>query len=260
MSFLEKLFRGTIATSIEREMGHVETVNSQSVRVIARDSSNLISKCSGLVVPTAASALYAKGCVFVKTNALTGIDGSYRNIGTAASCLFKQFSSVSYEDVSDGGASNGPIIKKTLQPGEAYTGTTAGLMVKNYGDATATVPSGEFTGLYVNLKGLHTDPGNNTSLISAHVHASNTTVVHAGLWLYGDMTNGVKMSGSTLTSAIDISEATAVTNLANLPAAATDKVLEANSGSVPGSCNYVVRVATQTGTPIYLLGFTSKPS
>jgi len=126
------------------------------------------------------------------------------------------------DDTQGGGASNGPLIKKSLQAGEAYTGTTAGLMVKNYGDdGTETVPSGEFTGLYVSLKGLHTDPGHNTSLISAHVHASNTTVVHAGLWLYGDMTNGVKASGSTLTNMVDLSEATAITNLASLPAAGT---------------------------------------
>jgi len=136
-------------------------------------------------------------------------------------------------DEVDGGASTGSIIKKTLQAGEAYTGTTAGLMVKNYcEDDTVTVPSGEFTGLYVNLKGLHTDPGNNTSLISAHVHGSNTTTVHAGLWLYGDMTNGVKASGSTLTSMIDISEATAVTNLVDLPAAGTAPV---GSGSLDDS-------------------------
>jgi len=127
-------------------------------------------------------------------------------------------------DVAAGGAANGSLVKKQLQAGEAYTTTTAGLMVKNYGEATATVPSGEYTGLYVNLKGLHTDPGNNTSLISAHVHASNTTTVHAGLWLYGDMTNGVKASGSTLTTMVDISQATAVTNLVSLPALSTAPV------------------------------------
>lgn len=132
-------------------------------------------------------------------------------------------------DVADslaGGASNGNIILKTLQAGQAYTGTTAGLMVKNYcADATVTVPSGEFCGLYINLKGLHVDPGHNTSLISAHVHGSNTTTVWAGLWLYGDMVNGIKASGSTLTNLLDISEATAVTNLMTLPAAGTDPVI-----------------------------------
>jgi len=94
-------------------------------------------------------------------------------------------------DSAVGGAANGSIIKKQLIAGEAYTTTTAGLMVKNYGEATATVPSGEFTGLYVSVKGLHTDPGHNTSIISAHVHASDTTVVWAVLWLYGDMINGI---------------------------------------------------------------------
>ena len=161
------------------------------------------------------------------------------------------------EDTQDGGAANGPIIKKQLQVGEDYTTTTAGLMVKNYGDAAATCSSGEFCGLYVNLKGLHTDPGNNTSIISAHVHASNTTTVHAGVWLYGDMTNGLKMSGSTLTNAIDISEATAVTNLVALPAAGTAPVTAnalvpsaaPDAGTVGADACITVTV---DGTPYYI--------
>jgi len=124
-------------------------------------------------------------------------------------------------DSAVGGASNGSILKKQLIASEDYTGTTAGTMVKMYGEASATVSSGEFTGLYVTVKGLHTSPGHNASIISAHVHASNTTEIWAGLWLYGDMINGIKMSGSTLTNALDISEATAVTNLMTLPAAST---------------------------------------
>jgi len=143
-----------------------------------------------------------------------------------ASTILNMNASINVADTLAGGAANGNIIKKTLQAGEAYTTTTAGLMVKNYcADGTVTVPSGEFTGLYVNVKGLHVSPGNNASLISAHVHGSNTTVIHAGLWLYGDMTNGVKASGSTLTNMIDISEATSVTNFAAFPAAGTDPVV-----------------------------------
>ena len=153
-------------------------------------------------------------------------------------------------DSQTGGASNGSVIKKQLITAEDYTGTTAGVMAKMYGVSGATVSSGEFTGLYVSVKGLHVSPGNNASIISAHVHGSNTTVIHAGLWLYGDMTNGVKMSGSTLTSAIDISEATAVTNLFDLPAAGTAPVAT-GEGTVG---NQKVSVAvTYGGTTGYLV-------
>ncbi|MCP3684648.1 MAG: hypothetical protein GY861_18430 [bacterium] len=162
------------------------------------------------------------------------------------------------EDTQDGGASNGNIVKKTLQAGEAYTGTTAGLMVKNYcADGTVTVPSGEFTGLYINVKGLHTSPGNNASLISAHVHGSNTTVIHAGLWLYGDMTNGVKMSGSTLTSLIDGSEVTAVSNLANLKAA-TDGAVEASVATPAGNTTHCMRILIDGSTPGYIPVYAAK--
>jgi len=187
------------------------------------------------------------------TGTITLTDGANGNItlATNGTGIFDVNSVLNVEDTITGGASNGNIIKKTLQAGEAYTGTTAGLMVKCYdADGTVTVPSGEFTGLYVNLKGLHTDPGNNTSLISAHVHASNTTTVHAGLWLYGDMTNGVKMSGSTLTSAIDISEATAVTHLFDLPAGGTAPVTAA-TGAV-GNTTHKIAIDIG-GTTRYLV-------
>ena len=264
MSYLQKYFRGIIATKILREVGHVKTINSQSIRVLETDHNEDVTECSGTVAkPTDGGTGYAVGCEYIDTDASTGSQ-IYVNGGTNTSCLFSLLQTASIlniGDVSAGGASNGSIVKKTLQAGEAYTGTTAGLMVKNYGtDGTETVPSGEFCGLYVNIKGLHTDPGNNTSLISAHVHASNTTVVHAGLWIYGDMTNGVKASDSTLTSMLDVSEATKVTNLIDLPAAATDTILEANTNTTPANCTHIIRCATQTSTPIYLLGFTSKPT
>lgn len=151
------------------------------------------------------------------------------------------------EDTGVGGAALGSVIKKQLVAGEAYTATTAGLMIKNYGEATATIPNGEFCAVYASVKGLHTDPGNNTSIISAHVHASNTTTVHAGLWIYGDMTNGVKMSGSTLTSAIDISEATAVTNLVALPAAGTAPVAVGEGAVGSQKASIKVKYGATTG-------------
>jgi len=160
------------------------------------------------------------GAMFVLGGDVTMTNGGVVTIGTLAHALSVDHM-IDVEDSQVGGAANGSVIKKQLVAGEAYTVTTAGVMVKMYGEATATVPSGEFCALYASLKGLHTDPGNNTSIISAHVHASNTTVVHAGLWVYGDVTNGVKASGSTLTNLLDISEATAVANVISLPALST---------------------------------------
>jgi len=159
-------------------------------------------------------------------------------------------------DSADGGASNGSILKKQLAAGEAYTGTTAGTMVKMYGEATATVPSGEFCAVYASLKGLHTDPGNNTSIISAHVHASNTTVVHAGVWLYGDMTNGFKMSGSTLTNALDLSQATAVTNVLALPALSTAPVSGQTTADYTFT-KYAKLAITIGGATYYLIADTT---
>ena len=54
------------------------------------------------------------------------------------------------------------------------------------------------------------------------------------------VTNGVKASGSTLTSLLDISEATAVTNVIKLPAA----------GTAPVTANALVPAAAPDGTTV----------
>lgn len=43
----------------------------------------------GTVVPTATTAGYEKGCIFVKLDAATGVSGIYVNNGTSASCVFE---------------------------------------------------------------------------------------------------------------------------------------------------------------------------
>lgn len=61
-----------------------------SVSCLLKDSSNKILLCSGTTVPTAGTSGFAKGCLFLKTDAATTIGGRYMNIGTSTSCIFVQ--------------------------------------------------------------------------------------------------------------------------------------------------------------------------
>lgn len=62
-------------------------VGEVNVTVMAVDENNKILFAKGTTVPTDGTAGFAKGCLFIKTNA-TGA-GLYVNNGTDTSCSFK---------------------------------------------------------------------------------------------------------------------------------------------------------------------------
>ena len=94
MSYLQKYFRGTIATQVLREVGNVETINSQSIRVLERDYNDDVAECSGTVsFPTDGGSGYAVGCEYIDTDALIGAQ-LYVNEGTNTSCDFNLVKSI----------------------------------------------------------------------------------------------------------------------------------------------------------------------
>lgn len=58
------------------------------ITVYLRDKSDKIMLASGTDVPTDTTAGYAKGCIFIDTNVVTGSTGIYENVGTTSSCNF----------------------------------------------------------------------------------------------------------------------------------------------------------------------------
>ncbi len=68
--------------------GETETINSVSVVGLEADPSGNLLYCQGLTVPTNGSSGYAKGCTFIKTDAVSGTSGVYENVGTNTSCIF----------------------------------------------------------------------------------------------------------------------------------------------------------------------------
>lgn len=93
-------FKMAIATSLLREVGTVVTINSQSIRVYARDENSKVTRCSGTVTISGGGSGYAKGCQYVKTDAATGVDGMYENIGTTSSCTFVQVDAVTPGEIA----------------------------------------------------------------------------------------------------------------------------------------------------------------
>lgn len=67
-------------------IGKSLTKNDVAIRVLEVDKDGNISRCSGLTAPTGAG--YAKGCLFVKTDAASGVSSIYENVGTTSTASF----------------------------------------------------------------------------------------------------------------------------------------------------------------------------
>lgn len=61
-----------------------------AVTVLIRDNENKILMASGTSLPSDGGSTYAKGCVFIKTDAADTARAWYENIGTKTSCNFEQ--------------------------------------------------------------------------------------------------------------------------------------------------------------------------
>jgi len=98
------------------------------------------------------------------------------------------------------GASAGHIIKNTYETDATSSGTQAGLIIKAYDETNTVHNGGEFAGLYINVKN-YSDPiaGGETALITAHNYGSGGLyqVIDYGVVLYGDLREGVKLTGGT---------------------------------------------------------------
>ena len=82
--------------------GEDEVINSIAVKVLlesgsSKDSNILI--CTGLTKPTDGSDGFAKGCLFIKTDAASGTKGLYENQGTKTSCIFNIIGDISSAEI-----------------------------------------------------------------------------------------------------------------------------------------------------------------
>jgi hypothetical protein len=92
---MTKVFNRTI-----KLVGDTRVINSVTVKVLEYDSQGKVSRASGLVVPTGAG--YAKGCLFVKTDAADGTKAIYENQGTTSVASFNLMGDISAAELADG--------------------------------------------------------------------------------------------------------------------------------------------------------------
>ena len=88
--------------------GKTKTVGSVEVNIILQNVSEMVLFCTGLSLSTGAG--FAKGCLFIKTDAATGVKGLYENIGTTTVASFNKIGDITsaemeasllrYKDVS----------------------------------------------------------------------------------------------------------------------------------------------------------------
>jgi len=81
--------------------GRAETVGAESVTVLFKDANSKIVLATGLTVPTADTAGYAKGALFIKTDAADGTKGLYENQGTTALSDFNLVGSITSAEIAD---------------------------------------------------------------------------------------------------------------------------------------------------------------
>ncbi len=80
--------------------GHAIEVNEIELQVLQYDGDSKILLCTGTTVPTADSAGFAKGCLFIKTDAADGTKGLYENQGTTSESDFNLVGDISSAELS----------------------------------------------------------------------------------------------------------------------------------------------------------------
>ena len=84
------IYVGTTPTAVVDASGNVSgaTISATSTSIL-KDSAGKLLIAQGTTVPSDATNGYAKGCLFIDTDVVSGTSGLYVNVGTSTSCVFK---------------------------------------------------------------------------------------------------------------------------------------------------------------------------
>ena len=78
--------------------GYSRTISATTVTSLIEDDNGHMLLCSGTSVPSALD-YFAKGCMFIKTDAAATAKAVYENTGTSDSCVFNLMGEVSPSDI-----------------------------------------------------------------------------------------------------------------------------------------------------------------
>ncbi len=99
--------------------GNDTTIDSVDVEIIVADDQDNALICRGLTVPSA-DAGYAKGAIFIKTDAGDGVKSLYENQGTTSSCNFNLIGDISTAEIANNAITVAKISNSLLK----YTDVT----------------------------------------------------------------------------------------------------------------------------------------
>lgn len=133
MAFKKK---GTITADQFKAIGQSAAPGATTVTVLLRNSADLILFATGTTVPGAETG-YAKSCLFIKTDAGTGVAGLYENIGTTSSASFNLIGSISAGEIT---LATGSILVGTAGVAAALDAKTSGQILVGNGTTVVSVP------------------------------------------------------------------------------------------------------------------------
>jgi len=110
--------------------GESRTIDAIAIKVLEYDANGDVLRCTGLTAPTGSG--YSKGCLFIKTDAATGVKALYENEGTTTSASFNLVGSVSAGEV-------------TLAEGSFLVGNSSGVATALNGKTDAQILIGNGT-------------------------------------------------------------------------------------------------------------------
>ena len=108
-------YRSSVAANFFQPIGNTESPGATEVTVIEKDSSDNVLRATGTSVP-GTEAGYAKGALFIKTDAGAGVKSVYENIGTTSASSFNLIGDVSASEI-------------TLAEGSVLVGNGSGVAV-----------------------------------------------------------------------------------------------------------------------------------
>jgi hypothetical protein len=159
-----------------------KVVGTVTVLIYDPDGNRILSR--GTTVPSAAAG-YAKGALFLKTNAGNGVQALYENIGTTASCSFSLVGSIVPAEIA-------------LPEGNLLIGNNVGAAVALDGKASGVIPIGNGTTMTMNAI---------TGVISLSTAGLTAFVANsvANAALAAMAAGSVKVGNAAGTAAIDLS-------------------------------------------------------
>lgn len=118
--------------------GKEVTLGAETPTVIFQDGSGNVLLATGTTVPTDATAGYAKGALFIKTDVVTGTSGLYENVGTTSSCAFTGLSSITSAEIASGAVTTAKIADANVTLAKLAAGIAPSHITKFAAQYTTT--------------------------------------------------------------------------------------------------------------------------